>query len=562
MKKHIIRAVAVMLLTVMLVTAFASCGVMGDKNGDTEKEVTDIDSSSEVEETEDTEKAEATEDTEDIEDTSDVEETESEDVTEDTEADESESSDVTDTSSAETETDEGVQKYESYPYELMDLNRREFRILNCLRDQWDTISYVTADEVQGSAINDEVYRRTNYIEKTLNCRLTETNYHNSKLSEQFMIDHQSGLGELALSYIQTAGNYGSLVTHMLEGRLANLDDITTINLDEYYYVGYLTDAMSLGGRHYTTASDMQINYYEGAWVILFNGDILTENGIEYPYELVRNNEWTFEALTIMARQAAFQGTAADWTFVSGGDTVYGLSFHYDGINAMMTSMGAQYGRKDKDDLPLITCQSLAFKDRAGVLGEFFLSTDGAWLKGSGDDSTGRNPRDLFIQERIAFAGTALSIMKLATSTSEIPVGIVPMPKYDLDQENYICDAGRSGNSPVISSNYEYKDEIGLVFDLMSYEANRTFEQMYFVDHLELRANTSDSMAIDNIEMLRLIRQSITVDTALMLGVAVDLCNAITASLEKGGGNLSSTIDANIESANTNCNAIRDMFKNQ
>ncbi len=429
----------------------------------------------------------------------------------------------------------------SYKYltEDVDFGGEEFHILNCLREQWQMISYVTADEYMGSAINDEVFRRTTYIEETLNCKLVEHNYHENEIMSHFVKDVDTGMNELALSYLQIGGVYDTMMTQIIAGRIAAMDDISTIHLDEDYYVEYLTEAMSLGGNHYTTASDAQLNYYEGAWVILFNVAMLNDAGVELPYDLVRDGAWTFDEMATMCTQIATENTDGFDTFVDGGDSVYGFSCHYDGMAAIMTGIGAKYGEKDALDLPVIRFNSMNFIDRAQKVGEF-CKTPGPWLEGSGNDATGRNPRDTLLRGRVAFAGTAISIMKVAAEAG-VEVGVVPFPKYDKTQEDYYCDTNRNGNYPAISIAYDKKEEIGLILDLMSFEADVAFEQMYFVEHLELRANAGE-VALDNIDMLRIIREKITVDPLLMLGIANEFRDKTATSLQKGAGNITSVIN--------------------
>ncbi len=301
MKKQAIRLIAATLLAVMLLSALASCANGG--NGENEQ---------------------------------------------------SETPDVSNVSQDSAADGEKVYKYLE---EGVDLNKKQYVILNCLRDQWNMISYITADEITGTAINDEVYRRTVYVEETLNCRIKEYNLHESKLMSAFTTDVDSNVGELAMAYLQMGGNYEPLTDQVIEGRIASLDDISTVHLDEDYYVKTITDAASIAGKHYTTASNAQLNYYEGTWVLLFNHKMLDDEGIDMPYDLVRSGKWTFEAFHTMAKQVANQNGANSWTFESGGKAVYGSSFHFDGITAMMTAFGAKYGEKDQNDLPRLTCEN-------------------------------------------------------------------------------------------------------------------------------------------------------------------------------------------------------------
>ena len=135
-------------------------------------------------------------------------------------------------------TEEAVEQYPYFP-DSVNFDGKEYHILNCLRDQWLTISYVTSHEYNGDAINDDVYRRTLWLEETLNCKLVETNVEMEDVMTYFDNDVSSGANEYALFYLQMGGVYTSMTTRVLSGQVKSLSEVETVHLDEEYYYQYL-----------------------------------------------------------------------------------------------------------------------------------------------------------------------------------------------------------------------------------------------------------------------------------------------------------------------------------
>ena len=123
----------------------------------------------------------------------------------------------------------------------------------------------------------------------------------------------------------------------------------------------------------------------------------------------------------------------------------------------------------------------------------------------------------------------------------IDLGVAPYPMYNDDQETYMTTANYHGNYFAIPITNPDPEEIGLIYDAMAWEAKRTFEQAYFVDHLELKMNSGEME--DDIEMLRIIRETMNGDPALFTGLGVDLRIAIQGSVLSGGG-VSSEVASN------------------
>ena len=164
---------------------------------------------------------------------------------------------------------------------------------------------------------------------------------------------------------------------------------------------------------------------------------------------------------------------------------------------------------------------------------------------------------MILGHRAAFVASEVFEMKDAIAGG-IDLGVVPYPKYNEDQENYMTTANYNGNYFVIPITNPNPEEIGLIYDAMAWEAKKTFEQAYFVDHLELKMNSGEMM--DDVEMLRIIRESMNGDPAVFTGTGLDLRTTVQSSILGGATTLASDILENKNKTKKLLDSLNIAFK--
>ena len=437
------------------------------------------------------------------------------------------------TDSVSTEVAEDV--YEYFP-EGVDFGGKEFNVMNCEREQWRYIAMFTSHEYLGSTINDAFYSRTMWIEETLNCTLVEHNMPMSELSAAFDRDVNSGACEYEASFLPVGGYYGSFMTKAMAGQLVQLDNVDTMHLDEEYYVGFLNSNMSLKNKHFAVASDAQLAYFEGSWALFFDVETLTNMQIDLPYDYVKNGTWTLELVQQMATMAATPDDTGSFDFVAGGSAIYGIAGHPGIVHGFLYGVNASIMTKDSNDFLQLNVDSHDYIDRAQAVGNLMKMQGVVFQCRPGTEE--EDPTEIILGQRAAFIATEMFELKDSVAGG-IDLGIAPYPKYNEEQENYMTTANYNGNYFVIPVSNPDPNEIGLIYDAMAWEAKKTFEQAYFVDHLELKMNTGEME--EDVEMLRIIRESMNGDPASFTGTGLDLRNTIQSSVLGGAGSLSSDI---------------------
>ncbi len=437
--------------------------------------------------------------------------------------------------SAETAEDTATTDVEEYPYlNGADLEGATYKILNCNPDMWGALCYVTSHEMNGEEINDMVYKRTVKIEEQLNCKMEETYLDIYELDDALKTDVSSGVCSYAAAYIRSADTLSGI----LNGTHGQLDTIETLHLDEEYWSAEIINASSLYNRHYIAASDAHLMSFEATGCIFFNVDMLESNHIESPFSMVRNGTWTLDKLIEVSKAVSTLNGDESWEWNENGNSVYGYTTFRSGIARLLYGIDAQYGKKNINDIPYLTCENVAFYDRAQALAAFVADED-AYLYSKGDEAGAFSYLRIFTAGRAAFVGASV-LQGSRFKTSDINYGIVPFPKYNKDQTEY-RSTGTDNDLAVltISAGYSQKEDIGLIMDFLSYEADRTFEELYYERRLQYKNNVGNFA--DNIEMLNLIRKTRTYDPMTITGLSGSLWEQVIYSIARGGSDIVSTV---------------------
>ncbi len=436
--------------------------------------------------------------------------------------------------------------------EGVNFNERKYTILNCDPYQWGQICLVTSHELLGVAINDAIYKRTLWLEETLNCTLEEKSVPIGNVQKELDIVIDSGENSYAAAYMQAK----YIAAEMMSNRLTQLDYVDSIKLEESYWNQELLKATSINNRHYTAASDAHLQHFEGLWAVFFNTKKLANNGIDYPYDLVRNHEWTWEKFLTMTRQLASLNGDETWDFSVQGRSQYGFSTHWVGISMLLFGVDAQFGQKDQFDMPVLTVENSHFMDRAQMVAEF-CSEPGTFHYATPDNTKkDEEIHGLFLNGRVAMAGMQMHAM-LKCVQGDVEFGVVPFPLYDENQENYKVSSSVTASYLCIPYGYAYTEDIGLIMDAMSYEADRTLVKVYYEDHLEFKSNNGE--VLDNIEMLNFFRENRSNDIVVASGLDSTLHTNICYAIRDGGGELTSTYKTNASATEIKFKKLRIFF---
>ena len=96
------------------------------------------------------------------------------------------------------------------------------------------------------------------------------------------------------------GTY-DVATLAYNGYLHNLNDIPNLDLTKPYWDQRANEDLSINGKMYYTTGDISVADNRATYVLFFSKNMVAKYGLDNPYDLVNNNEWTLEKFGEMVK---------------------------------------------------------------------------------------------------------------------------------------------------------------------------------------------------------------------------------------------------------------------
>ena len=380
----------------------------------------------------------------------------------------------------------------------IDYGGYEFRVyqrgLDTDKDWYEKCIYAEAEN--GERINDAVYRRNMFVEEKYNIKIVPINasgeIYNGPVKKGFenSVLAQDNLFDMAMS-----GVYDSSLL-ATQGYLVDLYEIPYIDLTQAWWDVTVNETLKILNRLYFGISCMGVNDKDDSFCILFNKQVAQDLGIKNPYQLVRDNEWTFDNFMNTARVAALD---------LNGDGVMGKEdrYPYSGFDAeawnLIIASGERIAGIDDNGIPAFTLVN----DRAIQVYEMIyriFTEENFMLNTSTAPDLHEETYKLLLQNQVLFAGAAMTVVQKARAMEQ-DFGMLPYPKFDAAQDKHYTICGLWGPTavtvPVTNTDLE---RTGIIIEAMVAEGMNTIFPAYYDINLVTKGLRDE----DSKEMLDII----------------------------------------------------------
>ena len=338
-------------------------------------------------------------------------------------------------------------------------------------------------------MNDAIFNRKSKVEDALGITMTETCPGN--IETIFPTVSNSVKSDDDAYQLVLAHCINGIASLVRGGLLYNFDDFKYTDIEAPWWNHEMMNELRLGKNTYYGVSDYMIPC---PYAIYFNKDIITDCGLENPYELVYNKQWTIDKFISMAESATsdIDGngkiTNDDRRGVSYEEASKWLSFMTgSGQKMLVKEDGGEWQlamNTEKMQTLVEKFSSLALKDGVIAPVNSMSVTDGNLL---------------FELHTLAHA--------VNYRESECDIGLLPYPLFDENQENYISlDWGGLMCSPTTIKN---PDMVGATLELLAYESGNEVIPAYYDKLLEGKIARDN----DTVAMLDIIFDTITYEPA-------------------------------------------------
>lgn len=401
--------------------------------------------------------------------------------------------------SGETETNDTTQPYESETTAAdmalsdnlpdTDFGGYSFRILAADND----IPMLYVEDMNGSLVNDAVYKANTAVEERFNISLEWVKldkWDNSSMIKSMILSGSDDF-DVGVCHDVTAGNLS------MEGLFVNLRELPYLDFDRPWWPEFTVDGLTIDGKMFLFSNYIGYNGLRGTKNMYVNLDRLGDYALESPYELVRSGEWTLDRVISITKDI-YEDLDGDST--STRDDFYGFAF--TGLfYGWLENFGIEAYTHNADNTAVeLTLNSSRTAELVDKLKSWLYGQNaGVYYKSS--HSSLYNPDSypvMFAEGKCLFTYGSLYVLIDNLADSNVTYGILPMPKYDENQEGYY---GVCYDSPMwVPVTVSDPERTGLIIEAMSFEGYKTILPAYKDIALKNRYATD----ADSAEMLDII----------------------------------------------------------
>ena len=402
-------------------------------------------------------------------------------------------------------------------------------------EQVSTAYGMYSAEANGDVVNDAIYDRNRAIEERFNITFAETQKENEgDISSIIKKSVMSGGDDYDLVF----GQMYNSASDSQSGIFLDWNEVPYVDFTKPWYVKSISDA-TVGGKLYLIESELSLGYFQQTWMMLYNKTKAEEQG-NFPdlYALVDEGKWTLDMLNSLTADMYID---LNGDTVRGDDDFYGFAGTPGGclLAAFMYGADAKMAELDKDLNVVNHMNDERTLDVLAKMSKLFCTNEGTIVKSSALSSVRKTlfPKSVVMFEAMQVTDLLREDFDMRSMTDEF--GVLPLPKYDEEQEEYYTVVDGGADIMAIPTTVSNIEMVGAITEAMSALSYTDVIPVYMGIALEQKGTRDEN----SIVMLRNILDSRVIDFAYLFdgfkGWVMKLPNII-----KNESNIVSTIESN------------------
>ena len=352
-------------------------------------------------------------------------------------------------------------------------------------------------EGEKDIVEQEIYNRRIRTEERLGVDLALVEKNGTGTSEAEWISYVTNCVKANTDDIDIiAGVSYAVGKCALQGLLFNMLDSSCDYLDfkkPYWYESFVTDAR-IGNKLYFATGDISLNLIESMFVCYANDALIKGYGLPDPAKLALDGKWTFEQLITMSTGIYTES-----------EKIYGFATRGKTADPWFYASGARYCELDGDGN--ITASPSFSGDKVTetvrLLTDFFNNSDVRFPAKSSSEitETFASGHSLFVFDDYAESHTSFS-------ESGVDFSILPIPKYNEEQERYYTIPDNSYTLYAITANAESPARASAILESLASNSYRSVTPAAYLRTMKL-GNLTDDM--DSLTIYDLLRETLVYD---------------------------------------------------
>ena len=386
------------------------------------------------------------------------------------------------------------EKYDGYNYRI--LVRKD-----SLSDQ-----YLENDS--DDLVESATFRRNKLIEQMYGITITAS----ESSSNNYDIDALNSIlaGDDAYDLVFTHAR--AAFVYAVQGAAYNFRDIESIHLDKPWWTKDVVESCTLNGKLYVLDGDISSKGLGATMCMVFNKRIFDELGFDYPYELVKEGDWTFDEFAYTVKKGA-KDLNGDGIIEPEFDQLGYSSSQWEApMNIIYTGGQKIYDKDENGDLQL----TLYSNKTVEIYDEFFSLMDNKACYLGTEKSTYKGP-DLFNDGRAMIADSELRHAQTLRNLDD-DFGIIPYPKFDEDDE-YATAVNAGSHMIFIPITVEDVERTGAITEALCAIGSRDVIPAFYEKSLKTKYTRDE----ESEEMIDIIRDSVVFDLGYVIHGTFSSC---------------------------------------
>ena len=376
---------------------------------------------------------------------------------------------------------------------------------------WDDVEHeefeVAYEDLSGDIVEQSLYDRNSKVEERLGLTLQFIRVDGNADNRTNWNTYVNNSVSISAREFDIVASYSLSVTlNAVNGLLYNMldDECEYLNFDQPWWSQLLLEQATFGDNLYFASGDISRNALEMMYVCYANTNLLAEYQLQNPQELVEPGDWTYDKFFEMC-QGVYKD---DGDGIKNCDNHSGDTFGYitSGIHVdpWFYGSGATICERNAEG-EIIESPTFAGErvvNTVAKLTEFLDGEFGIYTSSVKHQHAFGEGRALFMMER-----ARVSHKVLAQNYGDTQFVILPCPKYDKDQENYITVMGNPFTLYAIAADIADAKMASAFIECFASEGYRTVTPAVFELSLKTRYVDDPTSAL----MYDLVRENITYD---------------------------------------------------
>lgn len=438
-----------------------------------------------------------------------------------------------------------------------DYDGYEFTIFNAAT-QFNCYIRLDFEEQTGETLDDAVYERNSLIEDKLNCVITEYQFDGGTdwgTMQQNTCSHitqmvMAGDCDYDAAYLPVSFQPATVT----DGYLADLYTIPELQFGEEWWDNVINDSLTINGKLYTASSPLHFMSLDLAWVLLFNQDMMDELGLEYPYDIVREGKWTLDKFNEYITGVANLNGDSSFTWDSNGSAVYGIAEHTGSPTAFIYSAGNQLLERDGESFKFVGNTERMYNTVDKLRSLFNVSSGNAYQSNAAMETQSGYLYAFSVDRALFITCELKATLELRDMNSTF--GLLPLPKYDESQPDYITSVNHITAFLTIPVTQPDMSRAGTILNALTYESWKSVLPIYYDVSVSQKGLRND----DSIEMLDIVRSNRGVQFSEVFGITTELSTSIQTVVNSNQDTITSTIDAGIPKVEENLKKVLEAFE--